>query len=71
MIRQRTIEKIGHLYPKVQVVQEKDGSYRNATPEEIQNPKSQIQNLPVIAWIWARTVASPNPAARGKHVPLI
>jgi len=25
----------------------------------------------VIAWIWARTVASPNPAARGKHVPLI
>lgn len=25
----------------------------------------------VIAWIWARTVASPNPAARGKHVPLL
>jgi integrase len=25
----------------------------------------------VIAWIWARTVASPNPAARGKHVPLM
>lgn len=25
----------------------------------------------VIAWIWARTVASPNPAFRGKHVPLI
>jgi len=25
----------------------------------------------VIAWIWARTVASPIPAARGKHVPLI
>jgi putative DNA methylase len=25
----------------------------------------------VIAWIWSRTVASPNPAARGKHVPLI
>ena len=25
----------------------------------------------VIAWIWARTVASPNPAALGKHVPLI
>ncbi len=24
-----------------------------------------------IAWIWARTVASPNPAVRGKHVPLI
>jgi len=25
----------------------------------------------VIAWIWARTVASPNPAAQGVHVPLI
>ena len=25
----------------------------------------------VIAWIWARSVASPNPAAKGKHVPLI
>ena len=25
----------------------------------------------VIAWIWARTVISPNPAARGRHVPLI
>ena len=25
----------------------------------------------VIAWIWARTVASPNPATRGKYVPLI
>jgi len=24
----------------------------------------------VIAWIWVRTVASPNPAAGGKHVPL-
>src|SRR5262249_25048913 len=26
---------------------------------------------PVVAWIWARTVASPNLAARGKHVPLV
>ena len=25
----------------------------------------------VIAWLWARTVASPNPAAKGAHVPLI
>ncbi len=25
----------------------------------------------VIAWIWARTVASPDPAARGAYVPLI
>lgn len=26
--------------------------------------------LKVIAWLWARTVASPNPAAKGEHVPL-
>jgi putative DNA methylase len=25
----------------------------------------------VIAWLWARTVISPNPVARGAHVPLI
>jgi len=25
----------------------------------------------VIAWVWARTVASPNPATQGVHVPLI
>lgn len=25
----------------------------------------------VIAWLWARTVASPNPAAAGRHVPLV
>lgn len=25
----------------------------------------------VIAWIWARTVASPNPACNGAHVPLV
>jgi putative DNA methylase len=24
----------------------------------------------VVAWIWVRTVASPDPAARGKHVPI-
>lgn len=25
----------------------------------------------VIAWLWARTVASPNPACKGAHVPLV
>jgi putative DNA methylase len=25
----------------------------------------------VIAWLWARTVPSPNPAAKGAHVPLV
>jgi putative DNA methylase len=40
-------------------------------------PKAQLPRqlgggeAEVIAWIWARTVASPDPAARGVHVPLI
>ena len=29
------------------------------------------QEANVIAWLWARTVASPSPAARGEHVPLV
>src|SRR6185437_5974365 len=28
------------------------------------------RNADVVAWIWSRTVASPNPAAQGIHVPL-
>src|SRR5262249_5451401 len=27
--------------------------------------------LTVIAWLWARTVASPNPVAKGAHVPMV
>ncbi|RRH89512.1 DUF1156 domain-containing protein [Mesorhizobium tamadayense] len=38
-------------------------------------PKANSENVRggeanVIAWIWVRTVASPNPAAKGKHVPI-
>jgi len=38
-------------------------------------PKARSENLiggeaNVIAWVWVRTVASPNPAANGKHVPI-
>jgi len=69
-MRDEAEQRIGHLYPKVQVVQEADGSYRHATPAEIQNPKSKIQNLTVIAWLWARTVTCPNPAC-GATMPLV
>jgi putative DNA methylase len=40
-------------------------------------PKFRLLNeqgggeVDVVAWIWTRTVASPNPAARGAHVPLM
>lgn len=37
-------------------------------------PKAKLpdgKEATVIAWLWARTVASPDPAARGAHVPLV
>lgn len=40
-------------------------------------PKAQLPGevgggeADVVAWIWARTVASPNPVARGAHVPIV
>lgn len=54
IIRERAIQKIGHLYPKVKLPKEYGGREAN-----------------VIAWIWARTVASPNPATQRAHVPLM
>jgi putative DNA methylase len=54
LIRDKAQEKIGHLYPKVQLPSELGGGEANVT-----------------AWLWTRTVVSPNPAARGKYVPLV
>jgi putative DNA methylase len=69
-MRDEAERRIGHLYPKVKAVQTDDGSFRHATDEEIQNPKSKIQNLTVIAWLWARTVKCPNPTC-GAMMPLV
>jgi len=71
VVLERARKKIGHLYPKVHVVQEKDGTWRHATAEEIRSGKRSVREANVIAWLWARTVASPNPAAKGAHVPLM
>ena len=63
-MRDKAEERIGHLYPKVLI-----------TPE-MARERSDLelyvgQELTVIAWLWARTVPSPNPAAKGAAVPLI
>ncbi|NDU85855.1 MAG: DUF1156 domain-containing protein [Ferrovum sp.] len=54
---------IGHLYPKVTI-----------TPEMIQDRPDlkpyEGKALTVIAWLWARTVKSPNPAFAQVDVPL-
>ncbi len=63
-MREEAERRIGHLYPKVEV-----------TPEIVRERPDlkthEGRKLTVIAWLWARTVASPNPAARGAHVPLV
>jgi putative DNA methylase len=73
-MRDEAEKRIGHLYPKVKVVREADGSYRHATPAEIDSaprtPHAALQELTVIAWLWARTVKSPNPAFADVDVPL-
>jgi putative DNA methylase len=52
-MRERALERIGHLYPQVDLPKEYGGG--KAT---------------VIAWIWARTVPSPDPAFSDMYVPL-
>lgn len=57
-------KKIGHLYPDAKVTE--------AMAADRPDLKAYAgQELPVIAWIWARTVESPDPAFAGKQVPLI
>lgn len=64
LIYNRAKERIGHLYPPLKVTAE--------MAKDRPDLKAYVgKELPVISWIWARTVASPNPAAQGKHVPLI
>ncbi|WP_369425450.1 DUF1156 domain-containing protein, partial [Methanothrix sp.] len=56
--------RIGHLYPKIRIT------------EEMASERDDLRGLvgdelTVIAWIWARTVRSPNPAFADIEVPLI
>jgi putative DNA methylase len=54
---------IGHLYPKVEITEE-------MTKERPDLEQYVGQKLTVIAWIWARTVKSQNPAFAHVDVPL-
>lgn len=70
-MRDEAFKRIGHLYPPVQVVRQEDGTYRHATEAELAEPKkAKVEELTVIAWIWARTVKCPNPAC-GCEMPLV
>jgi putative DNA methylase len=62
-MRDRAEERIGHLYPKVDVTAE----IAALRPDL----KAYVgQKLTVIAWLWARTVKSPSPAFADVEVPL-
>ena len=63
-MRDEAEKRLGHLYPKVKVTKE--------MARDRPDLKAYVgQELPVIAWLWARTVTSPNPATKGTHVPLV
>jgi len=56
-------KRIGHLYPKVEVTAEIVAERPDLKPY-------LGEKLTVIAWLWARTVLSPNPAYGDVEVPL-
>ena len=63
-MRDEAEKRIGHLYPKVRVTE--------ATARDRPDLRPYVgQELTVIAWLWARTVASPDPMVRKAHVPLV
>jgi putative DNA methylase len=62
-MRDEAERRIGHLYPKVEVTEEMAAERPDLKPY-------LGKELTVIAWIWARTVKSPNPAFRDVEVPL-
>lgn len=62
-MRDEAEKRIGHLYPKIEVTA--------AMAQERADLKKYVgQKLTVIAWLWARTVKSPNPAFAHVAVPL-
>lgn len=62
-MRDEAEKRIGHLYPKIEVTAE--------MAKERPDLKPYVgRELTVIAWLWARTVKSPNPAFANVDVPL-
>lgn len=62
-MREEAYKRIGHLYPKIKITKD--------MAKDRPDLKGYIgQELTVIAWLWARTVKSPNPAFSQVDVPL-
>jgi putative DNA methylase len=62
-MRDEAFKRIGHLYPPVEITKEMVAERPDLKPYE-------GEKLTVIAWLWAWTVKSPNPAFSHVDVPL-
>src|SRR5208337_4855328 len=62
-MRDEAEKRIGHLYPKIEITVEMAKGRPDLKP-------LVGKKLAVIAWLWARTVKSPNPAFAHVDVPL-
>ncbi len=81
-MRAETEKRIGYLYPKIEMTAQMAGSagVPSASGQDGRAPCTHTprpdlipligQKLTVIAWLWARTVRSPNPAFSHAEVPL-
>ncbi|MEI8196477.1 MAG: DUF1156 domain-containing protein, partial [Phycisphaerae bacterium] len=62
-MRDEAEKRIGQLYPKVTIT--------SGMAKDRPDLKAYVgETLTVVAWLWTRTVASPNPAVGGAQVPL-
>jgi putative DNA methylase len=62
-MRDEAEKRIGHLYPKIEITADMANERKDLKP-------LVGKKLTVIAWLWARTVKSPNPAFANVDVPL-
>ncbi|MBI4801910.1 MAG: DUF1156 domain-containing protein [Elusimicrobia bacterium] len=62
-MRDEAEKRIGQLYPKIKITEE-------MAKERPDLKQYEGKDLTVIAWLWARTVKSPNPAFARVDVPL-
>jgi putative DNA methylase len=62
-MRDEAQKRIGHLYPPIEITKE-------MVKERPDLEQYEGEKLTVIAWLWARTVKSPNPAFSHVDVPL-
>ena len=63
-MRDEAEKRIGHLYPKIEVTEE-------MVRQRPDLKQYAGKKLTVLAWLWARTVKSPNPAFASVDVPLV